>query len=86
MTSAIAAQLRPAPDLGAPHASGKRLRGADAPITRVWNAMRNGLAAVSYMGFPCLQLHETRELTLRIEEEGRKAKETSHAGIIRIGF
>jgi hypothetical protein len=38
------------------------------------------------MGSPCFQLHETKELTLKIEEEGPKAPETSHAGIIRIGF
>jgi hypothetical protein len=31
-------------------------------------------------------MNETRELTLRIEEEGRSASKTSHAGIIRIGF
>jgi hypothetical protein len=35
---------------------------------------------------PCFSLLETRELTLRFEEEGRQAQETSHAGIIRIGF
>jgi len=35
---------------------------------------------------PCFELHETKELTLRCEEEGRLAPETSHAGIIRIGF
>ena len=35
---------------------------------------------------PCFELHETKELTLRFEEEGRLAPETSHAGIIRIGF
>jgi hypothetical protein len=38
------------------------------------------------MGSPCFQLHETKELTLNIEEESPKASETSHAGIIRIGF
>jgi hypothetical protein len=38
------------------------------------------------MGSPCFQLHETRELTLKFEEEGKKPRETSHAGIIRIGF
>src|ERR1017187_10848606 len=44
-------------------------------------------AAASSMVSPCsLKLHETRELTLRFEEEGRLASETSHAGIIRIGF
>jgi hypothetical protein len=31
-------------------------------------------------------MHETRELTLRFEEEGRSASKASHAGIIRIGF
>jgi len=35
---------------------------------------------------PCFQLTETRLLTLPIEEEGHLASETSHAGIIRIGF
>jgi hypothetical protein len=29
---------------------------------------------------------ETRERTLRFEEEGRSASKASHAGIIRIGF
>jgi hypothetical protein len=38
------------------------------------------------MKSPCLELNETRELTLEIEEESRQAPETSHAGIIRIGF
>ena len=35
---------------------------------------------------PCFKFHETRELTLRIEEVGRSATKASHAGIIRIGF
>jgi hypothetical protein len=43
-------------------------------------------AASSSMVSPCFHLNETRELTLRIEEEGRSASKTSHAGIIRIGF
>jgi hypothetical protein len=34
-------------------------------------------------GFPLLQLGETGELVLR---EGRLISETSHAGMIRIGF
>jgi hypothetical protein len=38
------------------------------------------------MTSPCFQPIETRELTLNFEEEGRQALETSHAGIIRIGF
>ena len=49
--------------------------------------MRVGPAAVKLnMESPCLELNETRELTLRIEEEGRLASKASHAGIIRIGF
>jgi hypothetical protein len=43
-------------------------------------------AAQLSMISPCFQIDETRELTLRIEEEGRSASKTSHAGIIRIGF
>jgi hypothetical protein len=35
--------------------------------------------------FPLFQLRETGELDLEMEE-GRFASETSHAGIIRIGF
>ena len=44
-------------------------------------------AAASSMVSPCsLKLHETRELTLRFEEEGCLNWKASHAGIIRIGF
>jgi hypothetical protein len=51
------------------------------------SAVRTGTAfAALDMGSPCFQLHETKELTLNMEEESPKASETSHAGIIRIGF
>jgi hypothetical protein len=43
-------------------------------------------AKKSSMDSPCFLMHETRELTLRFEEEGRSASKASHAGIIRIGF
>jgi hypothetical protein len=35
---------------------------------------------------PCFKPLETGELLLRFEEEGLEVRETSHAGIIRIGF
>jgi len=49
--------------------------------------MRVGIsAAARNMNSPCFELIETRELTLRFEEEGPLASKASHAGIIRIGF
>ncbi len=51
------------------------------------DGMRAGTAAAELsMDSPCFELSETRARTLRIEEEGLSALETSHAGIIRIGF
>jgi hypothetical protein len=44
------------------------------------------VAAASSIGPSCFQPNETRELTPRFEKEDRFASETSHAGIIRIGF
>ena len=51
------------------------------------DGMRLAMAsAARCIGSSCFVLHETGELTLRCEEEGRSDKKTSHAGIIRIGF
>jgi hypothetical protein len=62
-------------------------RAPDAAAMKDWVGLQiEPLSESSSMVSPCFQLPETRELTLRIEEEGRQAPETSHAGIIRIGF
>jgi hypothetical protein len=43
-------------------------------------------AAASGIVFPCFHPKETGELAPRFEKESCFASETSHAGIIRIGF
>jgi hypothetical protein len=44
---------------------------ADPAVAETWFRLRSEpSSALSSMGSPCFQLHETRELAMKFEEEG----------------